>query len=431
MLDVQFIRANQEKIVAAIKHKGSKADLARLLELDDQRRQLTSDLDRLRAERNQFAQRQSGKLTDEEIKTGRDLKKHISELETQLEPVQTAFDEELYKIPNLPSDDTPIGDSEAQNKVLVTWGDKPEFDFDPKPHWEMTQFIDEPRAVRLSGKRFAFLKGDLVKLQFALIRYGFDVLTDQTILKQIAASDKLDVSTKPFLPMLPPAMMRTAAYKATGRLKPGEMTFKLADNDLWLTGSSEHTMCAYFLGETLPEEDLPFRMVGYNTAFRREVGSDGRDTRGIIRQHQFDKLEMESLTTPKQSRSEHEFMIAIQQYLVQQLEMPYQLIHKCTYDMGDPNIRGVDVEMWMAGQDTYRETHTADYIGDFQARGLGIKFQSDNGDKQLIHTNDATVFAQRTLIAILENNQTADGRVRVPKVLRGYLNKAEYIGASD
>ena len=427
MLDIQFIRDHQKEIAKAIKHKGSKANLKRLLELDEHRRQLIGNLDELRAKRNKLAQKQAGKLVADELDAGKDLKERIGEIETQLEPVQIAFDEELYRIPNLPSDDTPVGDSEDQNKVLVTWGGKPKFDFEPKPHWEMTRFIDEPRAVRLSGKRFAFLKGGLVKLQFALVQYGFDTLTDQAILEQIAKADGLDVSTKPFLPMLPPVMMRTAAYKATGRLKPEEVTFKLADDDLWLTGSSEHTMCAYFLGETIPEADLPFRMVGYNTAFRREVGSAGKDTRGIIRQHQFDKLEMESLTTPEESRLEHEFMIAIQQYLMQQLEMPYQLIHKSTHDMGDPNIRGVDVETWMAGQGVYKETHTADYIGDYQARGLGTKLQRSGGGKELVHTNDATVFAQRTLIAILENNQMADGKVKVPKVLRAYLNEAEYI----
>lgn len=426
MLDIQFIRENENLVAEAIKNKGSSADLKKLLEFDGQRRQLTAKLDDLRAKRNQMAKQST---TSNVIKAGKQLRQEINDLEASLTPIQASLDTELYKVPNIPSDDTPVGDSEDQNITLTTWGQKPVFDFGPKPHWEFDRFIDEPRATRISGKRFAFIKGGLVKLQLSLVQYGLDVLTNSATLKLIADRFKLpQVSTKPFAPVLPPVMMRTEAYKATGRLKPEEVTFKLANNDLWLTGSSEHTMCAYYMGETLDESELPLRLVGYNTAFRREVGSDGKDTRGIIRQHQFDKLEMESFTTPDKSRLEHEFMIAIQQYLVQQLEMPYRLVHKCTYDMGDPNIRGVDLETWMAGQGVYRETHTADYLGDYQARGLGTKFQrNDSGAKELVHTNDATAFAQRTLIAILENNQTADGRVKVPEVLKTYMLGREYI----
>ena len=423
MLDIQFIRDNQSQVAEAIHNKGSSANLDKLLQLDDQRRQLIGEVDKLREERNQQAKAKS----DVNIQAGKELKAKISKLEAELRPIQLAFDGELYKVPNLPSEDTPVGNSEANNRILATWGEKPTFDFKPKSHWEMTQFVDEQRAVRISGKRFSFLKGDIVRLHFALIQYGFSVLTDESILKKIAHDFNIKASTKPFIPMMPPVMMKTNAYQATGRLKPEEVTFKLANDDLWLTGSSEHTMCAYFMGETIDESDLPVRLAGYNTAFRREVGSDGKDTRGIIRQHQFDKLEMESFTAPECSRLEHEFMIAIQQYLMQQLNMPYQLVHKCTHDMGDPNIRGVDVETWMAGQGVYRETHTADYIGDYQARGLGTKLRRSGGSKELVHTNDATAIAQRTLIAILENNQQADGRIKVPEVLKCYLNGMEYI----
>ena len=187
-------------------------------------------------------------------------------------------------------------------------------------------------------------------------------------------------------------------------------------------------MSAYYMGETLDEADLPQRFVGYNTAFRREVGSDGKDTRGLIRQHQFSKLEMESFTAPESSQVEHEFMIAIQEYLMQSLDIPYQLVLKCTFDMGGPNARGVDIDAWMAGQGVYRETHTADYITDYQARGLNTKLRRADGSKELVHTNDATVFSQRPLISILENNQQKDGRVRVPEVLRPYMGGQEYIG---
>ena len=424
MLDIQFIKDNQEAIEAAIKNKLVEADLPKLLELDEERRRLITELEGLRQERNRLAASGPGRATAE----GRRLKVAIGRLEEQLAPLEEAFQAELYRIPNLPSEDTPIGDSEDASKVIYSFGTKPEFDFRPKPHWEMEAFLDEERAVRLSGKRFTFLKGDFVLLQMALIQYGFDVLTDEQVLDNILKHHQLKLSNRPFLPILPPTMMRTKPYLATNRLQPQEVTFKLADDDLWLTGSAEHTLCAYHIGETLPEEDLPIRLVGYNTAYRREVGSAGKDTRGIIRQHQFDKLEMESFSTPETSFEEHRFMIAIQEYLMEALEIPFQTVLKCTFDMGGPNIRGVDIEAWMPGQGAYRETNSADYIGDFQARSLNTKFVGADKVKRLVHTNDATVFCQRHVVAILENNQTADGRVRTPEVLRPYLKGRELLG---
>lgn len=423
MLDIQFIRKNQTAIAATIKNKGVEADLAKLLELDQRRRGLIAELESLRQERNRLAT-DSPRSSEE----GRRLKEAISQLEENLKPLEETYNEELYRIPNLPSEDTPIGSSEAENKVIYESGQKPVFTFKPKPHWEMDQFIDEARAVRLSGARFSFLKGDFVILQFALIQYGFDVLTDEKILSQIIARKNLDLSAKPFLPILPPTMMRTEPYLATNRLHTKGDAFKLAEDDLWLTGSAEHTLCAYFIGETLPAADLPKRLVGYNTAYRREVGSAGKDTRGIIRQHQFDKLEMESFSMPSTSLDEHYFMIAIQEYLMEQLEIPFRTVLKCTFDMGGSNIRGVDIEAWMPGQEVYRETNSADYLGDYQTRGLNTKFADENGDKGLIHTNDATVFCQRHIVAILENNQTEDGRVKVPKVLQKYLKERELLG---
>ena len=424
MLDIQFIRNNKIAIAAAIKNKGVEADLPKLLELDQKRRALITELENMRQQRHLLADKSSGQPSEE----GRQLKQAINRLEENLKPLEEAYNGELYRIPNLPSEDTPIGDSEKENKVVYECGQKPVFDFKPKSHWEMDQFIDEERAVRLSGKRFSFLKGGFVILQLALVQYGFDVLTDERIISQIIARKNLNVSAKPFLPILPPSMMRTGPYLATNRLQIKGETFKLAEDDLWLTGSAEHALCAYFMGETLPGADLPVRFIGYNTAYRREVGSAGKDTRGIIRQHQFDKLEMESFSSPSTSLDEHYFMIAVQEYLMEQLELPFRTVLKCTFDMGGPNIRGVDIETWMPGQEMYRETNSADYLGDYQARGLNTKFVDENGSKELVHMNDATVFSQRHVVAILENNQTAAGRVKVPKALQTYLKGKELLG---
>ena len=423
MLDIQFVRDNQVAFKKAIKDKDCPVDLDRLLELDQERRRLISAIDQARAKRKQLSKEAQGSL--EPVKR---LKTTIAKLEKQLKEVLAEFFELLYLVPNLPSEDTPIGQSDDDNQILKTVGQIPKFNFRPKPHWEMPQFIDEARAVRISGQRFAFLKGDFVWLQMAAWRFCYDVLTSQEILGQIIEANQLKVSDKPFLPILPPTMMRTESYLKTGRLQKGGDTFKLADDDLWLTGSAEHTLCAYYQSETLAEADLPVRLLGSNTAYRREVGSAGKDTRGIIRQHQFDKLEMESFSSLESGFQEHKFMIAIQEYLMTELEQPFQTVLKCTGDMGRPNIRGVDIETWMAGQGVYRETHSADYLGDYQSRGLATFYQpTTGGQKELVCTNDATAFCQRPLAAILENNQLADGRVKIPAVLRPYLNNREYL----
>lgn len=424
MLDIQFVRQHRDQIAAAIKNKGADVDLDRLFAVDDQRRGLIAQVESARSQRNQLAAEDG---QDADRLKARQLKDDIAGLEAELRTVQEEFDRLLYEVPNLPSQDTPVGSGEDDNQIVRKHLEPPTFDFNPKPHWDMTRFFDEDRAAKISGSRFTFYKGDFVRLQLALVQYGFDVLADRDILRSIIDANGLDVSDKPFEPVGPPTMMRTAAYRATGRLQPAEQTFRLADDDLWLTGSAEHSLCAYFLNETLDESDLPIRFVGYNTAYRREVGSAGRDTKGAIRQHQFDKLEMESFCHPKQGLAEHKFMIAIQEYLMESLEQPFQLVLKCTADMGGPNIRGVDIETWMAGQKLYRETHSADYLGDYQARGLKTFYRGSDGQRQLVETNDATVFAQRAALAIVENNQQADGRVSVPAVLKPYLNNKEYL----
>ncbi|HUC20006.1 MAG TPA: aminoacyl--tRNA ligase-related protein, partial [Candidatus Polarisedimenticolaceae bacterium] len=283
---------------------------------------------------------------------------------------------------------------------------------------EANDWIDKERAAKVSGSRFAYIKGSLVRLQFALMQYGLNVLTDETKLAEIAEAAGLKVSAKPFVPVLPPPMIRTDVYEATGRLNGAEVTYKLEDDDLWLNGSAEHSLCAMYQNEILPEADLPIRYVGYATSFRREAGTYGKDMEGIFRMHHFDKMEMESFTTADVGLDEHLFMIAIQEYLMQQLGLPYQVIMKSTADIGKPNARGVDINTWLPGQDKYRETHSADFISDYQTRALQTRVRRESG-VELAHTNDATAYAMgRTLIAIIENYQTKDGKVRVPDVLQ-------------
>jgi seryl-tRNA synthetase len=295
--------------------------------------------------------------------------------------------------------------------------------------------VDKARAAKISGSRFVYLKGDLVRLQFAIIQLVLDTLGNQEIIQKLIDENGLHISAKPFTPVLPPEVLRTEPYVASARLNAEEVTYKLEDDDLWLNASAEHTMCTMYWNEVLPEDMLPIRYIGYSSSFRREAGTYGKDTEGIIRLHQFDKLEMEVFSSPETGLDEHKLLIAIQEYLVQQLGLQYQFIMKCTFDIGKPNARGVDLNVWFPGQNRYIETHTADYMTDYQARDLKTRAKFTRQEPglaiahtTLIHTNDATAFALgRIMAAITENYQTADGHITVPAVLKGYLGGREFL----
>jgi seryl-tRNA synthetase len=349
----------------------------------------------------------------------------LGDLEHKLASIDKEFNVLLRAVPNMPLEDVPVGKSEEENVVAKQVGDKPRFDFEPKPHHELgkeNDWIDLERAAKISGSRFAYLKGGLVRLQFAIIQWVMQTLGDEKVIKKLIDNNNLQLSPKPFTPVLPPAMLRTEPYEASARLNADEVTYKIEQDDLWLNASAEHTLCTMYWNEILPEAALPIRYLGYSTSFRREAGTYGKDTEGILRMHQFDKLEMEVFSNGETGLQEHLLLIAIQEYLVQQLGLPYQVLQKCTADIGKPNARGVDLEVWLPGQGKYRETHTADYMTDYQARDLKIRTKRSNGNAELVHTNDATAFALgRVMIAILENYQTKDGRVKVPEVLRPFM----------
>lgn len=430
MLDIQFIRDNSELVAEKSKQKGYDVDIQQLLGFDAERKVLLAEVEDLRRQRNELADSTKGKKPDDkQIEQGKKLKEDLSRLEHELGAIEKQFTELLKKVPNMPLEDVPVGASEDENQVVKTWGEKPTFDIEPKNHWELAEhrgWIDKERAAKVAGSRFAYLKGDLVKLQWALMQYGMDVLTDQDKLAQIAKDANLDVSDKPFTPVLPPLMIQTDIYDAMDRLEPRDDRYKIEGEELWLQGSAEHVLGSMHAGEMFTADDLPIRYLGYATSFRKEAGSYGKDMEGIIRLHQFDKLEMESLVGASESLDEHLFMVAIQEYLMQQLGLPYQLVMKCTADIGKPNARGVDIDVWLPGQDKYRETHTADYMTDYQARRLKTRVKIDEGT-ELVHTCDATVFSQRPLIAILENYQDKDGLVTVPEVLRPFIGNREQI----
>lgn len=431
MLDIQFIRDNPEKVQEKAKQKGYDVDIQQLLGFDGKRRELLASVEELRRQRNEIADSmKGGRPSDEQVAKGREVKDRLSSLEHQLASIEQEFVALWKTVPNMPLDSVPVGSTEEENVVVKTVGEQPKFDFEFKNHAEIAEargWLDKERAAKIAGARFVYTKGDLVRLEFALWQYGMDVLGDEQVLQKIINDNNLKVSAKPFIPVLPPAAAKKSVFEATGRLNKEEQTYKIEDEDLWLNASAEHTIAPMYLDEILPEEELPIRYVGYTTAFRREAGTYGKDTEGIFRLHQFNKLEMESFSTAETSLDEHLFQVAIQEYLMQRLGLSYQVLEKCTADIGRPNAKGVDINAWLPGQKAYRETHTADHITDYQARAMKTRVRRKDGGLELAHTNDATVFSQRPLAVILENNQQADGSILIPEVLRPYMGGKERI----
>lgn len=424
MLDIKFIRENPDIVKGAVKNKGVDFEVDKLLAVDERRRHVLQEYELLKAEQNKKSKAKQ-EQTPENIEELRGLKERVKILGGELVSIQKEFDDLILQVPNIPTDDTPIGTSEKDNVVSKTVGEIPKFNFESKNHWQITEsldLIDKERAAKVAGSRFAYIKGALVRMQFVLIQFTLDQLTDQKVIQKIIKNNDLEISDTPFVPVLPPALIRTEAYKGTARLNSQEVTYKIEGDDLWLNASAEHSLCPMYKDEILEESQLPIRYLGYTTAFRREAGTYGKDMEGIFRMHQFDKLELESFAAKDTSFLEHLFFIAIQEYLMQKLEIPYQVLLKCAADIGFANARGVDIEAWLPGQNKYRETHTADYMTDFQTRRLNTRVRRSSGGLEYVHTNDATAFAMgRALIAIIENYQTEKGTIKVPKVLQPYM----------
>ena len=432
MLDINYIRANRQKVEDAIHYKGYEINLDEILALDDERKSLSKQIDTLRQERNQIsAKMKNGKPDKELIEKGKSIKQELSGLESQLSDLEKNYISKLKTVPNVYEDDVPLGLSEDDNEVAEVCGEPTKFDFEPKSHHEICTsrgWLDKERAAKVTGARFAYIKGDMVKLQMAIVNFVMNSLTDEKVIKEIIKKNNLKVSDKPFTLVLPPLMLRTDMYDAMDRLEPREDRYKIEGQELWLQGSAEHVLGSMHQGEIFAEAELPVRYLGYATSFREEAGTYGKDMEGIIRMHQFDKLEMESFSTKETSRAEHELFVAIQRWFLEQFKLPYRVIRKCTYDIGKPDARGIDMEVWLPGQQKYRETHTADYMTDYQSRRLSTRVRRENGEVELVHTNDATAFALgRAMVAIIENYQNEDMTIRVPEVLRKYMDGKETI----
>jgi len=423
MLDIKFIRENINLVKKNNKNKKIEVDLDLFLAFDDERKKLQMEIENLRNERNKISKT---KPTETEIIEMRKLGEKLKDFEERFKNAETQFEKILFKIPNIADISTPVGIDESENKVIKEVGEKPKFDFKPKEHWELGKYldvIDNEKAAEIAGSRFTYLKGKLVLLQFALVNLAFSILTDETELKKIIEKNKLKVNSKPFIPVVPPVMIKTEVLHKMARLEPKEERYYIPCDDIFLIGSAEHTLGSMHMNEVIPENKMPIRYAGFSLAFRREAGSYGKDTKGIIRVHQFDKLEMESFSLPENSLEEQNFFVAIQEELMQLLWLPYRVVQICTGDMSGPDARQIDIETWLPGQNNYRETHTADLMTDYQARRLKTKVKRNDGKNEFAHMNDATAFAiGRTLVAIMENYQQKDGSIMVPKILKKFVN---------
>ena len=402
MLDIKFIRENPEKVKQGIQKRGGNIDIAQLLRLDKKKNEQIREIETLKAEQN--------KLNKSDIQEAQRIKAKIKKFAPELEKTKKEFQDLMFQIPNLLLDDVPAGKEESDNLVLEKKGDKPEFDFKPKNYLEIAEkldLIDIKRAAKVSGSRFGYLKNEAVLLEFALINFAFDFLTKE----------------QKFIPIIPPVMLKPKMARGMGFLeqRDKEEAYYLAQDDLCLVATSEQSIGVMYADEIFKEKELPKRYVGFSTCFRREAGSHGKDTRGILRVHQFDKIEMFVFCKPEDSKKEHQLLLEIEKKLMNDLGLPYRVVHLCTGDMGRPSASTYDIETWMPGQGQYRETHSTSNCTDFQARRLNIRFRDKNNKLNFVHMLNGTALAiPRSLIAIIENYQQKDGSIKVPKVLQKY-----------
>ena len=409
MLDIKFIRQNSEKVKEGCQKKQVEVDVTRVLDLDKKKKKMLGEIEPLRSEQNKISKQGIGKET---IEAAKKLKEKIKSMEVQLSEVEKEFNDLMMQIPNLPFDDVPVGKDDSENIVLREKGDKPKFDFEAKDYMEIAQkfdLIDTKRAAKISGSRFGYLKNQAVLLEFALVNFALDTLAQDG-----------------FVPVIPPVIISEKAMEAMGYLSHGgeEETYHFKKDKQYFVGTSEQSIGPMFMDEVLDEKELPKRFVGFSTCFRREAGSYGKDTKGILRVHQFDKLEMFSFCHPKKSKEEHKFLLSIEEKIMKALELPYRVINICAGDLGDPAAAKYDIEVWVPSENKYRETHSTSNCTDFQARRLNTKYRDSETKKlEFIHTLNGTVFAiGRILIAILENYQQKDGSVKMPEALQKYLN---------
>ena len=418
MLDLKAIRSEPERVRAALARRGAGERVDELLALDTRRRELLPGLESAQSERNDLSRRigekkRAGEDAAELMATVQGLKERIETGKAELEEVEAKLDELALSLPNIPDPDSPDGLTEEDAVVVREAGQRPRFDFEPRDHLEIGTelgLIEMEAAARLSGSRFAYLKGDLVLLELALVRFAIEL-----------------VRAEGHEPVVPPVLVREEALEGTGFL-PGDrdQIYEIPKDELFLVGTSEVALAGLHADEILDAEALPLRYCGFSSCFRREAGAAGRDTRGIFRVHQFDKVEMFSFVDPAESAAEHERLLAIEERILTELEIPYRVVNVAVGDLGAPAAKKYDCEAWIPSQGRYRELTSCSNTTDYQARRLGCRFRPADGEAPVaVHTlNGTAVAVGRTIVALIENRQDERGGFTLPNILQGFGSPA-------
>jgi seryl-tRNA synthetase len=425
MLDIRMIREDPESVKKNLQKRGDPENLRMLEEIirdDSVWRENLTRLNELRHERRQItasiaALKKRGKEAGAEIEKGKTVDNEVTTLERQVGENEQKVQQYLMRLPNLLHESVPFGKDENDNVQIKSWGKVPKFDFTPKGHVEIgldLDIIDVERAGKVAGARFFYLKGQGTLLDLALRSFALKEMAD-----------------KGYTPIEPPFMMRREPYEGVVALSDFEdVLYKIENEDLYLIATSEHPMAAMFMNETIDAKDLPLRMAGISPNFRKEAGAHGKDTRGIFRTHQFNKIEQFVFCRPEDSWKIHEQLLQNAEELVQKLGLPYRVVNVCTGDIGTVAAKKYDVEAWMPAQNSYREIISCSNCTDYQARRLRIKYREKEGQppKGFVHTLNSTAIATgRTIVAILENYQQRDGSVRIPEALRQYMGNTQTI----
>ena len=405
MLDIKFVRENKTLLEKVIKQKKAKANYKKIIAADDKRKKLLALDEELRMERNKIS-----KLGKEGASANIKIKKELGRLVPELEKANRKFKELMFELPNIPARDVPVGASEEDNVVerKVTGAKPAVSEKEVKDHAELGKnldIIDTESAGSVSGSRFSYLKNQAVLMQFAIINWIMEIMQKEK-----------------FIPIIPPVIENFEVARKTGYFETlSDDAYHIKQDPMVLVGTSEQSILPYHMNTVFNEKDLPKRYLGYSTCFRREAGSYGKDVAGIFRSHQFDKLEMVEFCKPEDSEHEHKYLLDLEEKIMKELKIPYQVVKMCTGDLGLPAVRKFDIEAWIPSQKKYRETHSVSSCTDFQARRLNIKYRTPDGKTEFVHTLNGTAVAiGRIMVAIMENYQQPDGTILVPKVLQKY-----------
>jgi seryl-tRNA synthetase len=422
MIDPKMIRDNIEVVNAGLAKRQASFDAGKLVDLDEKRRRLIQETEKLKNEKNTLSNeiaklRKSGADASEKIEYQRSLGRKIEETGQELKTAEEEWEQVLLVIPNMPDASVPVGTSDEDNKVVKTWGEKPPFDFEPKAHWDLGEnldILDFKRAAKITGSRFTLYKSQGALLERALINFMLD----------------LHVREHGYIEVLPPFMVNRTSMTGTGQLpKFEEELFHLEGVDYFLIPTAEVPVTNIHADEILKEEDLPIKYVAYTPCFRKEAGAHGKDTRGLTRQHQFNKVELVKFSHPDNSFEELEGLLLDAEDVLQKLNIHYRVSALCTGDLGFSSAKTYDIEVWLPGQNIYREISSCSCFTDFQARRAKIRFRRQGGKTELVHTlNGSGLAIGRTVMAVMENYQNADGTITIPEALRPYMRGAAKIG---